>query len=326
MSNNPYGTAGGGYTTSVQFGGEPSKAATQAEPQLREPANLIKETTTAGFANDVIRESRSQPVLVDFWAPWCGPCKQLTPLLERAVLAAAGKVKLVKMNIDDHPSVAGQLGIQSIPAVIAFKNGQPVDGFMGAIPEGQIAEFINRVAGAGPGAEVAEALAAAAEARGTGDTETAAQIYSTVLEQAPDNVEALAAFAEMLFEAGEEQAATSLLDRVPSDKRDQPAVAAVLAKIKLAQEAAGLGNPKELEARLARDPRDHEARFDLAAIRNAEGRRAEAADELLAIIKADRAWRDGAARERLLKFFDAWGMTDEATVTSRRKLSSILFS
>jgi putative thioredoxin len=333
MSNgqNPYGTAAGGYT--VQFGGEPARPAAAspngpAGDTVLAPSSgdVIKDTTTAAFTADVIRESRQQPVLVDFWAPWCGPCKQLTPALEKAVRAAGGKVKLVKMNIDEHPSIAGQLGIQSIPAVIAFKNGQPVDGFMGAIPESQIAEFLKRVIGKGAGAEIADALAAATEARAAGDVQTAADIYSALLEQAPDNADAAAGLADLLFETGDEETARAVLGRVPEDKQDAPAVAAVRAKIKLAEEAAALGNPAELEARLARDPKDHQARFDLAAIRNAQGKRTEAAEHLLAIIKADRSWQDDAARQQLLKFFDAWGMTDEATLASRRKLSSILFS
>jgi putative thioredoxin len=326
---NPYRTSSGGYTTSVQYGGAEAPRSAQSAgmaPGNGSASQLIKDTTTAGFATDVIRESRQQPVLVDFWAPWCGPCKQLTPSLERAVTAAGGKVKLVKMNIDDHPSIPGQLGIQSIPAVIAFKNGQPVDGFMGAIPESQITEFLKRVIGKDAGAEIAEALAAAAEARATGDTQTAADIYSAVLEQAPDNAEAAAALADLLFEAGDQETARAVLGRIAPDKENLPAVAAVRAKMKLAEEAAALGNPAELEARLARDPKDHQARFDLAAIQNALGKRGEAADNLLAIVKADRGWKDDAARQQLLKFFDAWGAADEATLAARRKLSSILFS
>jgi putative thioredoxin len=332
MSNgqNPYGGAGGGYT--VQYGGtapaaSAPPAAAPAAGNAQAPAGaLIKDTTTAGFATDVIRESRQQPVLVDFWAPWCGPCKQLTPALEKAINAAGGKVKLVKMNIDEHPSIAGQLGIQSIPAVIAFKDGQPVDGFMGAIPEAQINEFLKRVIGKDAGAAIAESIAAAAEARAVGDVETAADIYSAVLEQAPDNGEAAAGLADLLFEAGDQQAASAVLSRVPADKQDAPAFAAVRAKMKLAEEAAALGNPAELEARLASNPKDHQARFDLAIIQNALGKRDEAADNLLAIFKADRNWKDDAARQQLLKFFEAWGMTDPATLSSRRKLSSILFS
>jgi len=331
MSNdqNPYRASTGGYATNVQYGAEPARTAPGSPPAAPNGAAagaLIKDTTTAGFPADVIRESRQQPVLVDFWAPWCGPCKQLTPALEKAVTAAGGKVKLVKMNIDDHPSIPGQLGIQSIPAVIAFKNGQPVDGFMGAIPESQINEFLKRIIGKGAGAELAEALTAAGEARAAGDTQTAADIYSAVLEQAPDNADAAAALADLLFEAGDQETARAVLGRVPADKEGLPAIAAVRAKMKLAEEAAALGNPAELEARLARDPKDHEARFDLAAIQNALGKRNEAAENLLSIVKADRGWKDDAARQQLLKFFDAWGMTDEATLSARRKLSSILFS
>ncbi|RUW20777.1 thioredoxin [Mesorhizobium sp. M4B.F.Ca.ET.215.01.1.1] len=320
--NNPFGSSGGQYATTVQYGG--------GEPKLslgEAPADLIKDTTTAGFAADVVQESRRQPVLVDFWAPWCGPCKQLTPQLEKAVKAAGGSVKLVKMNIDDHPSIAGQLGIQSIPAVIAFKNGQPVDGFMGAIPESQIAEFIKKVGGKnGAGNQVAEALAAAAEARGAGDAQTAADIYDAILEQAPETIEAIAGLGELLFEAGDTEGAEAVLARAPEDKKDAPPLAALRARIALAAQAASLGNPAEFERRLAANPADHQARFDLSMIQNARGERTQAADNLLAIIKADRSWNDDGAKAQLLKFFEAWGMTDEATLAARRKLSSLLFS
>ncbi|TGQ29124.1 MULTISPECIES: thioredoxin [unclassified Mesorhizobium] len=320
--NNPFGNSSGQYATTVQYGG--------GEPKLslgEAPADLIKDTTTASFAADVVQESRRQPVLVDFWAPWCGPCKQLTPQLEKAVKAAGGSVKLVKMNIDDHPSIAGQLGIQSIPAVIAFKNGQPVDGFMGAIPESQIAEFIKKVGGKnGAGNQVAEALAAAAEARGAGDAQTAADIYDAILEQAPETIEAIAGLGELLFEAGDTEGAEAILARAPEDKKDAPPLAALRARIALAAQAASLGNPAEFERRLAANPGDHQARFDLAMIQNARGERTQAADNLLAIIKADRSWNDDGAKAQLLKFFEAWGMTDEATLGARRKLSSLLFS
>jgi putative thioredoxin len=319
---NPFGNPGGNYTTTVQYGG------TQPGGNGAAPAaDLIKDTTTASFAADVIQESRKQPVLVDFWAPWCGPCKQLTPLLEKAVKAAGGAVRLVKMNIDEHPAIAGQLGIQSIPAVIAFKDGQPVDGFMGAIPESQIGEFIRRVGGGNGGqAGLAEAFAAAVEAKGAGDAQTAADIYQAVLEQAPDNVDAIAGLAELLFEAGDAQGAEAVLLRVPEGKGDVPAIAALRARMALAAQAAELGDSAELERRLAADPKDHQARFDLAMIQNARGEREKAADNLLAIVKADRAWKDDAARTQLLQLFEAWGMTDEATLSARRKLSSILFS
>jgi putative thioredoxin len=330
--NNPFGGSfggnGGQYTTSVQYGGAaaaPAKAAPVGSPA---PAgDVIKDTTTAGFAADVIQESRRQPVLVDFWAPWCGPCKQLTPQLEKAVKAAGGRVKLVKMNIDEHPSIAGQLGIQSIPAVIAFKDGQPVDGFMGAVPESQINEFITKVGGKGGGAPpVAEALAAAAEARDAGDMQTAADIYDAVLAQAPETIEAIAGLGDLLFEAGDVESAESLLATAPEAKKDAPPLAALRAKMAVAAQAAALGNPAELEQRLAQDPADHQARFDLAMIQNARGERGAAADNLLAIIKADRSWNEDGARTQLLQLFEAWGMTDPATLAARRKLSALLFS
>lgn len=319
MSNqdNPFG-GGSAYQVTTQFGGSADAPVAAGE--------LIKDTTTAGFATDVIKESRDQPVLVDFWAPWCGPCKQLTPVLEKAVRAAGGKVKLVKMNIDDHPAIAGQLGIQSIPAVIAFKNGQPVDGFMGAVPESQIVDFINKLGGDDAKAAIAEALTAAEEARNAGDAATAEQIYAAILDQAPDNLVAIAGLAELRFEAGDTEAAREILATVPEKSADAPEIAAVRAKIALAEEAASLGDSAELERRLAADPKDHQARLDLAMIQNAKGDRDAAADSLLAIVKADRSWNDDGARAQLLKLFEAWGPMDDATLAARRKLSSLLFS
>jgi putative thioredoxin len=316
---NPFGGAAGGYSQEVSFGAPQQEARPDG-------GDLIKDTTTAGFSADVIQESRNQPVLVDFWAPWCGPCKQLTPALEKAVQAAGGKVKLVKMNIDDHPSIAGQLGIQSIPAVIAFVDGRPVDGFMGAQPETKIAEFIGKLASEGQGSQIEAALEMAGQARAAGDTQQAAQIYAAILQQDAENTEALGGLADMLFEAGQTDKAREVLARVPEDKKDTPAVAAVEAKIALAEQVAELGDPAELERRLAADPKDHQARFDLAMIQNARGEREAAADNLLAIVKADRQWKDDAAKAQLLQFFEAWGPSDEATLTARRKLSSLLFS
>ncbi|MGE0501167.1 MAG: thioredoxin [Rhizobiaceae bacterium] len=316
--NNPFAQQGG--YGAVEFGDRPVQPAA--------PRNdLIKDTTTAGFAGDVLQESRRQPVLVDFWAPWCGPCKQLTPALEHAVRGANGAVKLVKMNIDDHPSIAGQLGIQSIPAVIAFKNGQPVDGFMGAVPESQINEFIRRVAGPGEAENgIAEALAAAAEALTAGDAGAAEEIYAALVDQAPDNVEAVAGLAGLLADRGEADEAESVIARAPEAVRAAPSIAAIQTRLALAREAAKLGDPVALERRLAASAKDHDAAFDLAMIRNVEGRRTDAADLLLGIIRADRAWREDGARSQLVKFFEAWGPTDEATLAARRKLSSLLFS
>ena len=314
--DNPYG---GNY--SVQYGNGQASAPASAA------GDAVKDVTTSSFAQDVIAESRRQPVLVDFWAPWCGPCKQLAPALEKAVHESGGRVKLAKMNIDEHPSIAGQLGIQSIPAVIAFRDGQPIDGFMGAIPESKIREFIDKVGGPGGAAAAAEeALAAAADLRAEGDAQGAAQIYAAIINQEPENIQAFAGLAEVLVEAGDTEAAVELLTRVPEDKQNAPELAAVRAKLALAEQVAGLGDPAELERRLEANPADHDARFDLALIHNALGKREEAAKNLLAIMKADRAWRDDGARLQLLQFFEAWGNTDPATLAARRKLSSLLFS
>ena len=321
--NNPFGGMGGQYSTNVSYGtAEPQRGNGPVAAPL-----VVKDVTTASFAADVIQESRKLPVLVDFWAPWCGPCKQLQPALEKVVAAAGGAVKLVKMNIDEHPAIAGQLGIQSIPAVIAFRNGQPVDGFMGAIPESQIRDFIQKLVGKNGGKpQVTEALEAAKQAREAGDLQTAADIYDAVLQEQPDNVDAIAAMADILFEAGDKAGAEEVLARTPADKQEVPAIVAVKTKIDLAAAAASLGDPAALERRLAENPGDHQARFDLAMIQNAENKRHEAADNLLAIVKADRTWNDDGARAQLLKLFEAWGMTDEATLSARRTLSSLLFS
>ncbi|MDZ5696759.1 thioredoxin [Chelativorans sp. M5D2P16] len=326
--DNPYGGSGTGMTANVSFGaGRENVAPSGAADLLGAPAagEVIKETSTAAFSADVIQESRRQPVLVDFWAPWCGPCKQLAPALEKVVRESGGQVKLVKLNIDEHPAIPGQLGIQSIPAVIAFKDGQPVDGFMGAVPESQIREFVKKIS-AGGGNKIDEALAAASEAREGGDPQTAAQIYSAVLQQEPEHVEALAGLADLLFEAGQADEARAVLERVPEAKKDAAAVAAVRAKMALAEQVAELGDPAELQRRLEADPSDHEARFDLALVRNAQGQREEAVENLLAIVKADRGWKDDAARTKLLELFDAWGASDPVTLSARRRLSSLLFS
>ena len=319
MQDNPYAAQSGQYDTTVRMGADQSEAGIVGKAP-------IKDVTTASFPADVLQESRKVPVLVDFWAPWCGPCKQLAPALEKVVAAAGGKVKLVKMNIDEHPAIAGQLGIQSIPAVIAFRNGQPVDGFMGAVPESQIREFIDRIAGRGAGPQIAEALAAAQKAREDGDLEQAAAIFDAVLAEDAENVDAIGGLADLLLEGGDRAAAEELLATVPEAKKDAPPVAAVRARMALADQTAGLGDPRELERRLAADPNDHQARFDLAMIQNALGMRDEAADSLLAIVKAERTWKEEAARNQLLQFFEAWGLMDPATLAARRKLAAILFS
>ena len=318
--DNPY-SGFSGYGSS-QYNQQPAAAETGAIT-----GGHVKDTSTQAFPQDVIAESRKQPVLVDFWAPWCGPCKQLTPIIEKVVNTSGGRVKLVKMNIDDHPAIAGQLGIQSIPAVIAFKNGQPVDGFMGAQPEAKIREFIDKVAGPDKSAaDVTAALTAAQAALSAGDLEGALQVFSAVASQDPDNEKALAGLAECLIAAGDFDQAREVLATVPEAKRKAVEVVAAETKIALHEQAAKIGDPRALEARLAANPKDYQAQFDLAMILNAQGFRDEAADHLLAIIKADRTWNEDGARKQLVQLFEAWGPMDPATLAARRKLSGVLFS
>ena len=290
-------------------------------------SDLIKETTTQTFMKDVIEESKRQPVLIDFWAPWCGPCRQLTLILEKAVRAANGKVKLVKMNIDEHPAIPGQMGIQSIPAVIAFVNGQPADGFMGAVPESQVNSFINKLTAGMPGApNIAEVLKEAEAVLAEGDPATAAQIYAEVLAADATNIAALAGLAKCYVATGAIEQATKTLAMVPESKRGDAAVRAVQASIDLAEQAKALGPLTDLEGKVAADPLDHQARFELATALNASGKRNEATHHLLEIVRRDRKWNDDGARKQLVQFFDAWGPTDEATVEGRKKLSTILFA
>jgi putative thioredoxin len=292
------------------------------------PADLIKDTTTQTFVKDVIEESKRQPVLIDFWAPWCGPCKQLTPIIEKAVRAAKGRVKLVKMNIDEHPAIPGQMGIQSIPAVIAFVNGQPADGFMGALPESQVTAFIDKLTQGMPSPEgdVAAILEEAEAAMAANDPATAASIYAEVLGIDATNLAALAGLARCYVATGALDQARQTLAMVPESKRGDAAVAAVQAMIDLAEQAKAVGPVAELEQKVAANPDDHQARFDLAVALNAAGKRLEAADHLLAIVRRDRKWDDDGARRKLVQFFEAWGMDDDATVESRKRLSTILFS
>ncbi len=289
--------------------------------------DLIKETTTQTFVKDVIEESKRQPVLIDFWAPWCGPCKQLTPILEKAVRGAKGKVKLVKMNIDEHPQIPGQMGIQSIPAVIAFVGGRPADGFMGAVPESQVTAFIEKLTKGMPGpASVGDLIKEAEAAIGEGDFQTAASIYAEILQDDATNIAALAGLARCYAETGAMEQAKQTLAMIPEAKRSEPPVKAVQAMIDLAEQAESLGPVTELEQKLAANPADHQARFDLAVALNAKGDRLSAANHLLDIVKRDRKWNDDGARKQLVQFFEAWGGTDEATVEGRKRLSSILFS
>lgn len=286
---------------------------------------LIKDTTTAGFREDVLAESMQQPVLVDFWAPWCGPCKQMTPAIEKAVMAAGGKVKLAKMNIDEHPQIAGQLGIKSIPAVIAFQNGRPVDGFVGALPESQIRNFIERIAG--PIEDEMDSVIASAEAAAEeGNHQEAAEIFSAVLQEDPTHIAASVGLARALIQLGRVEDAKQVLASLPDESAKDPKVQAIQASIDLALQAAELGDIGEFERQLATNPDHHEARFDLAVALNARGERAAAADALLYIIKKQKDWQEGKARQQLLQFFEAWGPMEQDTLDARRKLSTLLFS
>jgi putative thioredoxin len=298
-------------------------------PAPQVASDLIKETTTQTFVKDVIEESKRQPVLIDFWAPWCGPCRQLTPIIEKAVRAAKGKVKLVKMNIDEHPAIPGQMGIQSIPAVIAFVNGQPADGFMGAVPESQVTAFIDKLTVGMPGTgepNIAEILQEAEAVLAEGDPSTAASIYAEVLAADATNIVALAGLAKCYMTTGAIEQAKQTLAMVPESKRGEAAVKAVQVSIDLAEQAKALGPVTELEQKVAANPLDHQARFDLATALNASGKRGEAIHQLLEIVKRDRKWNEDGARKQLVQFFEAWGPTDEATVDGRKRLSTILFS
>ncbi|MBO6677404.1 thioredoxin [Parvibaculum sp.] len=287
---------------------------------------LIMDTTTQTFTRDVLEASRDVPVIVDFWAPWCGPCKQLTPALESAVKAARGAVRLVKMNIDEEPEVAQQLRIQSIPAVYAFKNGQPVDGFMGALPESQIKAFIARLAGdtgPSPAEEMIEMGRAALEAN---DIQRAAQAFAQAAQEEPGHPAAVGLLARCYIKAGDLDRARQTLALVRPDGRNDPDFTAAEAALSLAEKADDLGDIGELQAKVEANPKDHQARFDLALALNARGDREGAVDQLLISVEYDRNWNDQAARKQLVEFFDAYGPKDEVTLSGRRRLSSILFS
>ena len=288
--------------------------------------DAVIDTTTQTFARDVLDESRNRPVLVDFWAPWCGPCRTLGPIIEKAVRQSKGQVRLVKMNIDEHPGVAGQLGIQSIPAVIAFKDGQPFDGFVGALPESQVKAFIERVAGPAAPSD-SEVLIADAEALlEAGEAGAAGERFAAALKADPESVPAIVGLARCLLATGQLEHARQTLAMLPEAARSDQRVTAVEAQLALAEQAAALGDASSLEARLAADPNDHQARFDLALLRSAGGDREAAVDALLEIVRRNRSWNDEQARKQLLQFFEAWGPMDEATLAGRRRLSSMLFS
>lgn len=285
-----------------------------------------KDISTAEFMPEVIEASNNQPVVVDFWAPWCGPCKQLTPIIEKVVAETNGAVKLVKMNIEDHPEIAGQMGVQSIPAVVAFKGGRPAEAFMGAKPESEVREFIRKVAGEMEPSPLDQALEQAKQMVETGETAQACAIYGQILQQVPDNVTAICGLGNLYLEANEIEKAELLLEQLSENQRSETDVVSLVAAIELAKQADDLGEVGELMALVEQEPNNHQARFDLSIALNSINKRQDAADQLLEIMKADRSWNEDGAKTQLLQFFDAWGFNDESTVEARRKLSSLLFS
>lgn len=295
-----------------------------ADPLSPAPtADLIKDGSDAGFIKDVVEESRRQPVVVDFWAAWCGPCRQLTPALEKAVTAAKGKVKLVKIDVDKQPAYAGQLRVQSIPTVYAFVDGKPVDGFQGAIPESQLKAFIDRLTGGAAPSDVDELIALAKESLELGDLGGAAQAYAQVLTLEPTNAKAIAGMARLYLDGGDVEQAQRIAEMAPPDSKD-PELASVRAAIELA--SGPVGETAALEKRLAANPDDHETRFELAAALAGAGRMEQAVDHLLESIARDRDWNEQAARKQLLKILEAAGPTSELSRTGRRRLSAIWLS
>lgn len=289
-------------------------------------ADLIVNATTASFAKDVIEASHHALVLVDFWATWCGPCKQLTPVLEKVVRSYNGKVRLVKIDVDANQAIAAQLRIQSMPTVYAFRDGRPLDGFLGAQPESVVREFVDRLVGAEDAAGIDDVLQTADELVEQGDLQGAVEIYAAVLGEDRENAPALAGLAQCYLKSGDMERARQTIALVPPDKRNIPAVESVQAQLDLAEKAAGLGDLEELEARIATDAADHQARFDLAVALAGLGRKDDAMNHLLEIVRRDRKWNEEAARKQLVQFFEAWGPKEPLVAEGRRRLSSILFS
>jgi len=322
MSNDDFEFGSSGYqpaqSANITFG-EDAVASSPNAP--------IKDISTAEFPIEVIEASKNTPVLVDFWAPWCGPCKQLAPALEAAVAATNGKVKLVKMDIDQNPEIPGQMGIQSIPAVVAFVDGRPADAFMGAKPESEIREFIAKIAGPDPqDTEIEQLLEHASNLVSEGAVGEAGNIYGQILSAQPDNLKAIAAVGQLYLAESNFEGAKGVTAALSEEQLSNPEIVSLLTAVELAEQAGSLGDTAQLEAEVAAAPDDHQKRMDFALALNAAGKNEEAADQLLEIMKRQPGWNEDAAKTQLLQFFEAWGLTDPVTVSARRRLSSLLFS
>ena len=296
------------------------------KPQEAPAGDLIKDTSEATFVADVVDASREVPVIVDFWAPWCGPCKTLGPMLEKAVAEAKGKVRMVKVNVDENQQIAAQLRIQSIPTVYAFFQGQPVDGFQGAVPQSEIKAFVDRLTGLAGDGGLGEAVAAAEEMLAQGAAADAAQVFGSILQEDPEHAGAYGGLVRAFLAAGQEERAEALLDQVPDKIAAAPEVEAARAQLLLLRQAATAGPVAELQAKVDADPDDHQARFDLANALQAAGEVQGAVDQLLELFRRDRDWNDGAAKTQLFTIFDALKPQDPIVLQGRRKLSSMIFA